>query len=49
MIIDMKEKHQRIVSDLDVLTNEFRKLHPFICSMQFSKESAYIEKDAEEV
>ena len=49
MIIDMKEKHQLIVSDLDVLTNEFRKPHHFICSIQFSKVSANTEKDAEEV
>ena len=49
MIIDRKEKHQHIVSDLDVLTNEFRKPHHFICSIQFSKASANIEKDAEEV
>ena len=40
---------QRIVSDLDMLTNEFRKLHPFIWSIQFSKESVNIEKHGEEV
>ena len=47
MIIDMKEKHQHIVSDLDVLTNQFKKLHHFICSIQFSKEHVDTEKDAE--
>ena len=37
------------MSDLDVVTNEFKKLHAFICSIQFSKESVNIEKHGEEV
>ena len=49
MIINMKEKHKHILSDLDVLTNEFRKVHHFTGTIQFSKESIDIEKDGEEV